>query len=78
LTFKADAFSLGVTLYELAAKKHPYSKNQARIGTTAPPALRQVRPDLSDRLANLINQMLRTKPAERPANLSDTFRQIGG
>jgi serine/threonine-protein kinase len=78
LTFKADAFALGVTLYELAAKKHPYAKNQGLIGTSTPRSLKRERPDLSDRLVNLIHQMFRTKPAERPASLADTFRQIGG
>ncbi|MEM0913104.1 MAG: serine/threonine-protein kinase [Planctomycetota bacterium] len=71
LTIRSDVFSLGITLYEIAAATHPFLHMQAAIGTNQPRILRNVRPDLSKPLCDLIHLMMSPRLADRPTNLQD-------
>lgn len=76
LTIRSDAFSLGLTLYELAAKRHPFGRDQRRILAGVPvPLLSTTRPDLSAPLCAGISQLLSQVPALRPSSLSNFFGQ---
>jgi serine/threonine protein kinase len=76
LTIHSDIFSLGVTLYQLAARRHPFQQNQGLIGFTSPALLSSLRADLPPTLTGLIDQMLSVVPAQRPSNLAFRFNQL--
>lgn len=76
LTIHSDIFSLGVTIYELAAKQHPWGRNQQIMGRLSAPPLASVRPDLSPRLIRLVHQMLAVRPAERPIDIQARFNAL--
>lgn len=67
LTVHSDVFSLGVTLYELAAGKHPYNHAQPGIGSPMPTDLTRLRSDLPRPFARLVSEMLRPNPSARPS-----------
>jgi serine/threonine-protein kinase len=79
LTVHSDSFSLGVTLYELAAKAHPFGRNQVRINGGAQPApLASLRPDLSAPFCRAIHQMMAALSAARPRSLAAFFQPFVG
>jgi serine/threonine-protein kinase len=74
LTIHADAFSLGVTLYTLAAKRHPFNGNQGVImQRLVPTSLHSLRPDLPEALCRAIDKLMSLRPSGRPTNLVDLF-----
>ncbi len=73
LTVSSDAFSLGVTLYTLAAKEHPFGGAQHLVGTHAPKPIQDLRPDLSTGFATMIHKMMATIPSKRPRLNADDF-----
>jgi eukaryotic-like serine/threonine-protein kinase len=76
LTIHADVFSLGVTVYELATKTHPYQRDQGRIPQVAPRDLSMVRNDLPATLVRLIHEMMEPSAARRPRDPVDRFDAI--
>jgi hypothetical protein len=48
----------------------------SRIAQQAPRALKSERPDFSDGFCRIIDQMLKKKPALRPANLDRLLHSI--
>lgn len=76
LTIHSDVFSLGLTLHEIAGKRHPFGRQQHLVGRTAALPLKQLRPDLSDGLVRLIHQMIDPVPSQRPYNIHDRFAQL--
>jgi eukaryotic-like serine/threonine-protein kinase len=76
LTIHSDIFSLGITLYVLASKRHPFQGNQALIGVLKPLPLSSHRADLPVAFTGLIDQMLATVPAQRPSGLAFRFNQL--
>jgi eukaryotic-like serine/threonine-protein kinase len=66
LTIHSDTFSLGVTLFQLAARRHPFNNAQHFIGRMPPPPLRSARPDLAPTFVNLIHAMMEVRPTRRP------------
>jgi len=76
LTIHSDIFSLGVTLYQLASKCHPFQGNQALVGVLKPLPLASHRPDLHPALTQLIDQMLLVVPAQRPSGLAFRLNQL--
>ena len=58
LTANSDLFSLGVTLYELAARQHPFRHRQDLVLSTKPLRLASLRPDLPPTLTTWIDEML--------------------
>ena len=74
LTIHADAFSLGVTLYFLAAKRHPFQGQQAVImRRLVPEKLERLRPDMPAPLCRAIDRLLSLRPSNRPNALATEF-----
>lgn len=73
LTLSSDVFSLGVTLYELAAKQHPFGRDQSRIGRDTPLPVTTFRPDLPAEFANVLSRMLEPNAWKRPRDLVEAF-----
>jgi len=79
LTVHSDAFSLGVTLYELAAKAHPFGRDQGRIVRgVAPVPLGTVRRDLTAAFCRAVHQMMSPLSAVRPRALATYFKPFLG
>jgi serine/threonine protein kinase len=77
LTVHSDIFSLGITLYELATRQHPFRRQQHLIGKQAPRDIALLRPDLPHTLAHLITRMLSPSPADRPfRDIAHQFHHI--
>jgi len=78
LTISSDVFSLGVTLYELATKIHPFNKSQALIGAQSPPLASKRRSDLPEAFCRLLKDMLANVPANRPRTIAARFHSLLG
>ncbi len=79
----SDMFCLGICLYELACGVHPFPSPFAQevvaaIRESPTPDLARRRPDLPAPLVNLIGQMLRKDPRQRPAAVMalDTLSEL--
>jgi serine/threonine protein kinase len=74
LTIHSDAFSLGVTIYEIAAKAHPFGRDQSRIiGGVYPAPLDLIRQDLGKGFVRAVHQLMSFAPVGRPKALADHF-----
>lgn len=79
LTVHSDAFALGITLYEIAAKVHPFGRDQVRIMRGLVPAeLKTHRGDLSDAICRGIHRMMSVRSAARPRLLAEFFKPFLG
>lgn len=70
IDYQSDIFSVGIVLYELIAKKNPFSRNSqaetiAAILNDEPPALGKIAPDFSIRLINLVEKCLQKDSEKR-------------
>ncbi len=78
LTIHSDAWSLGVTLYMLATKYHPFAGQDVVNPATVDLGPLDRRGDLDRRFIDTIGQMLSFVPARRPSNLVERFTSLGG
>lgn len=77
LDYRSDLYAAAMTVFEYAAQQHPLAQNQDDMMRTITRALHQpaqplanLRPDLSATVCQIVDQMLKKKPALRPANLN--------
>jgi eukaryotic-like serine/threonine-protein kinase len=83
LDYRADLYTVALTLYEFASCDNPFAHRTDpqfttlyRIKTEKPKALHALRNDLPMPFCKLIDQLLRKIPALRPANLENLIRQM--
>jgi serine/threonine protein kinase len=78
LTINSDIYALGMTLFVLAAKRHPFGGADIFAPTSIDFSLMTAARPLSPRLVSLIGQMLEFSPARRPSDIVDRFSALGG
>jgi len=83
LDFRTDLYTTGMTLFEYAAGQHPLARDRddlmrtiSRVLHQQPVPLKQLRGDLPDSFCNLVDGLLKKKPALRPANLTMLFQKL--
>lgn len=76
LTVHSDWFSLGVTLYEIATRRHPFGRRQPMFGMASPPPLTTLRPDVPPSFSRLIVEMIAERPANRPRDVNSRIQQL--
>jgi serine/threonine protein kinase len=76
IDFRADLYSAALTVFEYSAQIHALAKTAddlvrtiSRIVSQPPRSLKTERPDFSQEFCDLIDQMLKKKPALRPNRL---------
>jgi hypothetical protein len=77
LDYRCDLYTAAMTVFEYGAQRHPLARNKDDMMRTISRALHQpaeslanLRPDLTADFCQTIDQMLKKKPALRPANLN--------
>ncbi len=84
LDYRADLYTVGLTLYEFASLINPFRRPDSpfatlyRIKTETPLPLRQLRPDLPAEFCAIVDQLIKKLPALRPANLDMLLSRMGG
>jgi serine/threonine-protein kinase len=83
IDYRTDLYTIGMTVYEYAAGRHPLARDADDLMQTISRALRQppvplaqYRPDLPRGFYDLVDGMLKKNPALRPANLKTLFRKL--
>ena len=85
LDYRADLYTIALTLYEYASGTNPFARRGDpqyttlyRIKRQQPPPLASLRQDLDVTFCRLIDQLLRKLPALRPANITELIRRMEG
>ncbi len=81
---RCDIYSLGATLFELIADRPPHVgptliATLARLVTTSPPRLRELKRNVPPMLDNLVHRMLSSDPMDRPGSaqeVAETLRML--
>jgi serine/threonine protein kinase len=83
LDYRADLYTVALTLYEFASGDNPFAHRGDpqfttlyRIKTQRPKPLRELRSDLPAEMCRLIDQLIRKLPALRPANLDQLIKEM--
>jgi serine/threonine protein kinase len=76
LTINSDVYSLGVTLYFLAVKRHPFMGQDLTVPTQVDMTPLTAR-TLSSGFVRLVRQMMEFAPANRPPDLVSRFAALG-
>jgi serine/threonine-protein kinase len=83
LDYRADLYTIGLTLYEFASGTNPF-KDPAdqqyttlyRIKTKTPPRLMNSRNDLPAEFCGLVDQLMKKIPALRPSNIPTLLKRM--
>jgi serine/threonine protein kinase len=85
IDYRSDLYTAAMTVFEYAAQRHPLAQDRDDMMRTISRALHQpakplgeLRADLSTGFCQLIDQMLKKKPALRPANLNLLINRMEG
>ncbi|MFC1452079.1 protein kinase [Verrucomicrobiota bacterium] len=85
LDYRADLYTMGLTMYEYASGVNPFADRgdpplttMYRIRHQNPPPLRTLRADLDTGLCALVDQLIKKIPALRPANLAQLIKRMEG
>jgi serine/threonine protein kinase len=85
IDYRSDLYTAAMTVFEYGAQRHPLAQGHDDMMRTISRALRQpakplgeLRPDLSNDFCQTIDQMLKKKPALRPANLNSLINRMEG
>ncbi|MEB2312749.1 MAG: protein kinase [Sorangiineae bacterium] len=78
---RSDVYALGATLFELVAGRPPHVgptaiATLARLVTTEPPRLRDLRRDVPPKLDELVHEMLATDPDARPESAREVVELL--
>ena len=84
IDYRCDLYTAAMTVFEYGAQQHPIAdrwddriKTISRALHQQPKQLASLRPDLSAEFCQTIDQMLKKKPALRPANLTLLINRMG-
>ena len=82
LDFRTDLYTIALTVFEYAAGQHPIAHDSddpirtvSRALHESPKPLQNFRPDFTPEFCKLVDQLLKKKPALRPANLDALIEQ---
>lgn len=85
IDYRCDLYTAAMTVFEYGAQHHPLAQDKDDLMRTISRALHQpavslakLRPDLSAEFCQTIDQMLKKKPALRPANLNLLIKRMEG
>ncbi|HSG73519.1 MAG TPA: serine/threonine-protein kinase, partial [Planctomycetaceae bacterium] len=78
---KSDLFSVGIILYEVAAKSHPFERNTPiktlqAIGSAQPRPPHLMDREISPKLSELIMKLLQKKAVDRPPDAESVGREL--
>ncbi len=81
MNFRSDLFSLGIVMYEMATGKHPFIEGATttwdvfgNIVNATPRSPKELRPEISEKLCDIIIRLLAKRPALRYRSI-DLFQR---
>ncbi len=77
LTIHSDVFALGVTLFTLACRSHPFGGRDPLLPQPADMTPLLSRSDLRCEFSKLVQEMLSFAPASRPTDIASRFAALG-
>jgi serine/threonine-protein kinase len=85
LDYRADLYTIGLTLYEYASGRNPFKdpsdppfSTLYRIKTLTPAPLASHRPDLPNEFCGLVDQLMKKIPALRPSGVPTLLGRMEG
>jgi tetratricopeptide (TPR) repeat protein len=75
---RTDIYSLGVTIFEMATGTVPFKEGNIPYHHvhTAPPDVRDIRPELPDSLASVVNRCLQKAPGDRYQSAREILAEV--